>query len=133
MRYDDFTGRLTAAREDWRQGRLNGVAARGELAKLRGLLGELEPDQARFADYALGEWAEELSPAAPARLAAARLVMDRVMNTPGTPAELIASARQGIEEIDRIAAGAPYPDEQDTLLGLCEPLEALIEELEVQV
>jgi hypothetical protein len=55
-----------------------------------------------------------------------------VMNTAGTPAELTASARRGIEEIDRIASGAPYPGEQDLLLELCEPLEVLIEELEVQ-
>lgn len=131
MRHDDLIRQLADVREHWRAGRLDDAGAAGELARLRAGLAQVEPDLAGSAGYQLAAFAEWLTPASRERRSAARAALERVLGLSVPPAELVVAARGAIEEIDRIAESAPYVDEQDVLLELCEPLELLIEEVEV--
>jgi hypothetical protein len=64
------------------------------------------------------------------RMERVRAVLDGVFAMSAPPAELLAAARQAIEEIDRIASTAADAAEENELLDLCEPLEQIVEELE---
>ena len=131
VRYDDLTRQLADVRAAWRSGRLDTAGVGAELARLRTGLPHIEPDRRRVAAYELDAFAEWLTPASRERRTAARSALERVLALSVSPEELVAAARAAIEEIDGIADAAPYADEQDALIQLCEPLELLIEDLEV--
>jgi hypothetical protein len=63
------------------------------------------------------------------RMERVRGVLDGVFAMAAPPAELLAAARLGVEEIDRIAGQAADVAEEIALLDLCEPLEQIVEEL----
>ena len=130
MRYDKFTRQLAEIRDGWRSGTLTGAAAGSEVDRLRAVLTQVDPDRSRLAVYEVDAFAEWLTPASRERWADARGVLDRALDLSVPPERAIVAARDAIEQIDRIAATAPYADEADALLQLTEPLEVLIEELE---
>jgi hypothetical protein len=59
-----------------------------------------------------------------------RAIVDGVFGMAAPPADLLAAARYGIDQIDQIAETAPEVAEEQELLDLCEPLEQLAEELQ---
>jgi hypothetical protein len=130
LRYDDFARQLSEVRDGWRSGTLSGAAASAEVDRLRELLAQVDAHRSRLAAYQVDAFAEWLTPASRERWAGARGVLDRALDLSVPPEQAIAAARNAIEQIDRIASTAPYADEEDALLQLTEPLEALIEELE---
>jgi hypothetical protein len=131
LRYDDLSRQLADVQNHWRSGRLDAAGAAGEVARLRAALPQVEPDRAGAAAYELDAFAEWLTPASQQRRAAARAVLDRVLALSAPPAQVVAAAEGAIEQIDLISESAPYVDERDAILQLCEPLELLIESIEV--
>jgi hypothetical protein len=130
MDYDTFFARYTAAHEAWTFGRSDRAAALTELARLRRVLGSIEPpDDRAMAAYLLEQWANETSYEAADRFSRAAEIVARAEVHGGTAAQRMARVEGAIAEITGIADETSDVAERYAILGMTETLAELLDDL----
>lgn len=131
MRYEEFLADYDRVYDGWAYGKVPAERVGQEVARLRGLIPQIdEVDRREWAEDLLSRWESEASGPARERRGRAHQVLAQASRPGGTDEERLARYRQGIADIASIAKEADTQDEQDSILEMNEMLSTLIQGIE---
>lgn len=127
VQYEEFVAQYKRTHRDWGSGIIDTAAAAAEIARLRSILPVLEPSAKRAsAEYALDQFADEISPESQDRMARAVTAIAVASAEDGTVEERLARAEEDLRAVTRIADETSNDDERHAILSMNEMLGMLI-------